>query len=717
MSNRTTTNATPCTVRVHIPSRATVDPAALLTYCDTLTGKIRSRETKSAAASAAALVSLLAAAEEQSRHEPTPCTYAPTTCTALTVTTKDNRHMSRVYTAAQRHPLQALPTIAAPDALPIPTDADRAATLYATSNAAGAVCLRARAGYDSSTRQTIHILRAQYGRDAAWTAAADMSGLADLYRAQADQLRDQAHDLESECRHLTSAAERVTISQADRDKLTRAAADLMRTATKCREDAKRLVADALDIDRRLSELTASDREDIVHAAAVAVLACDYTCTESDVFRAACAAAGKVIDAHRAARAGGYRSKVVRFGDKMVNGVVTHRATAAENAKAYDDWQTAHANAERVPFDVKGGASAGYYTAEYRNTKTHPDGYYRVSHYVTEAAAELAACMDLTKPQRVNNADVVDIIAAAGLVSRQRVALALLTIATGAARPTATDPARLDKYRRAAAAVVKAGQDAERMHDQQTAAAVALLDPAKRTRKARERAAQRAKVRAAAMLDRALLLAGVPASQLPNQRKDLRARLDAAITTHRKTSTSRAAAPAALDVLKMWKDAAALMEDSRHPYPGHLATITSTSTTSGRAAKLDVVWSTKYDPAQAVTTAAPADTMSDTSHAAERAALALYQACRDHDPSRHPRTAYAAHDAQTAAAVFLNAATPADLATIGAALMQEAAAAKAEQERRRAAAKAKGVYSYNSTLEDWQSWTEEERAAHMAFINQ
>lgn len=646
----------------------------------------------------------------------TTTTNAATPCTALAII---DTHAQRIRAAIARHTLPTLDPITLPDHMPTTTDAERAANIYTTAHAAVAVCLRARDMYGTGNARMIADLRRLWGADHHWQAAADMSQAADLMRVQAEQERDQAHDLTAEADRLDKTADKLTTSTTDREKLTKAAATMRKEAAKHNEAAKRLTADALDIDKHLATLTASDREDIVHTAAAAVMACTYSDTESDVFGKTCRAAGKLIDAHRAARAGGYKTKVHHMGDTLTNGKVTHRASEEENAAAYDAWCKQYPGAVKVPFAVREGTAAGYYTAEWRDSKQFPAGYYRISHYVTEAAAELAAAMDLTKPQRVNNADVVELVKAAGLTSRQRVALAVLTIATGAAKPTSTDPAKLTTYRKAAALVIKAGREAVADHDQQTAAAVALLDtPAKRQRKERDRAKVRAKVRAAAMLDKALTLAGVPAAALAMERKRLRDRLTAAMETQRKAST-KAASPAALDALKLWTDAAALMEDSRHPYPGHLASLTYTSTTTGRAAALDMVWSGRYDPSTAHTLTA-AEVEQDTAaeiaaratHAEERAALAYRAAVMNHTPGKDCRAAFHALDAKAAAAVFMADLTPDELHTMGAALIAEAAAAKAEQERRREIIKA----AERVTLDAWRKMTKAERAAVVAMLD-
>lgn len=660
----TTTHAdqTPDTVTTHFLFGNIV-------YCDTATGKIRNRPTKSAQESAAAIEKALTANDPRPMLDPT-----------------------------------------------------NAADLYSMAHAAVAICLRARD--NASGQRLISDLRRMWSNDHRWSAAEDMSAAADLYRLTHDQQREQAQEAQAESDKLTRRAAAVLLSEHDRAALLTAAANYAKTA----RDLKRKAADNLraaqDIEKQLQELTASDRENIVHAAIVALLelqapAADPDNPTAELFRYACTAAGRTIDALRAAKAGGYKTKVKRFGDvEGVSGAITHKATAAENAAAYEEWSKAHPNADKVPFAVRGGASAGYYTAEYRNTPRFPDGYYLVSHYVTESAADLDTAADLTRAK----AAAVDIRAiAADLTARQRTALYLMAYATGSARPTPSkDPSRNSKAAKAIAAVIRAGDAAAAALDEDTKTRQAATKNDKSRQQMQRRAdKRRAKVTRAAMLDKALTLAGVPASQLATQRAALRTRLDRALTASHDTVTKTPAAP---DVLKMWSEAAKATEDSRHPYPGHVASLTYTSTTTGRAAALDVVWSTSYDPSKAealtpdqltqeAAKATAAELDHQRTHAAKAAGLTIRRQLRDHQPGS--RTTWPALDAMTAAAVFFPDSLPIDTwEEIGRAALEEQAAAKAAEQHSREIIRA----AQRVTLDAWRKMNRAEKDAVIVMLN-
>lgn len=629
-------------------------------------------------------------------------------------TTTNNTHAARLAAARARHAVTLPEVITLPDTLPPVTDSDRAAYLYPVAHAAVAVCLRARE--HSGGQRLITDLRRMWGQDHSWQAAADMSATADLYRLTHDQQREQAAAAQAEADRLTREAAKLTTSTTDRDRLTAAAAAQAKAARDLKRKAADNLAAAQDIESRLAELTASDRENIVHDAIVAALtASPSAADENDMFRAVCSGAGRALDALRAARAGGYRTKVQHMGDRYSAGHITHKATAAENAAAYQAWTAAHPNADKVPFSVRGGLASGYYTAEWRDSKQHPAAYYLISHYTTETPAELADALNLAKPQPVELYDVQHLAKAADLTKRERAALLLLTLATGTAKPKTSDPAKAERLKAAARCVVRAGVAAVQQHDTDTAAAVAMLDTQdKRSRKQRDRDKQRESVRAAAMLDKALTLAGVPETALKMARSRFRARLAAAMEQQRSSTSTTSAAPAQLDALDMWSKAAAAAPANRHPFPGHIATVGASV----------LAWSDRYDPSTAHTLTAAqqeqetaastaAAAASRAAHAADTAAADLRRACLNHSPSR---TAYAAHDAQAAAAVFLLHMTPDELHTVGRALLDE----RAEDEQRKAAALARlnssGIYGLNTTLDMWRSWTAEERAAHMEYLN-
>lgn len=639
-----------------------------------------------------------------------------TTSTALTIITPAAR-CTRTDGAAYPQPVVILP-----DHMPDLTDADRARRLYAVAHAATAVCLRARSQSEGGEGYISEVRRQWFSDARIWERAPEFADRAAQHRLTHDQHRATAEAAQAIADKLTREAEKLTTRATDRAILLAAAHAHKQTAARARAAAADELAAAEAIDKLIEQTAAADRESIVHEAVAGYLTADYSSTEADAFRAACSAAGKAIDATRAAA--GYtavKTRLERFGGEG--------SSEADNVAAYEAWQEQHPGAERVPFLTRGRMADGWMTAEHRKaskprkdgSSRRPAGYYLVRHYRTTTTAPLDEAMNLEAPQPVSLIDVRRLITAASLTARQRTALLLLTIATGTAKPTSTDPEKVERIRKAAALIRRAGRQAVEQHDAETAAAVAACDTQrKRQRKQRERDKQRTKAQDAAMLDAALLLAGVPAQQLANQRKTLRDKLTAAMEHTRHDQTPRKAAPAAAQRVTVTRYTASgatlytVTPDTsraiRHPYPGHVATVGG----------LDVVWAQTYNPA-AAHVITEADREADRA-AARKAlpadaqaldeALTLRRACRDHQPTR---TAYAAHDAQSAAAVFLLSMSAAELAEVGAAMLAEREAAAARAAARAAAAKASGIYGLNTSFSMWQGWTDEERAEHMRFL--
>lgn len=146
-------------------------------------------------------------------------------------------------------------------------------------------------------------------------------------------------------------------------------------------------------------------------------------------------------------------------------------------------------------------------------------------------------------------------------------------------------------------------------------------------------------------------------------------------------------------------------------------VLQTSKNQGQTAAQAITWTESRHKPQTMT---PEEVEAMT--ARERAAQAAYINAHAADIARldyrrqftqyrQSRTAYAAHDAQAAALVFWDAMTPEEQT----AHIEAERARKAKYTRLRAAAHATGVYSLNSTFEQWKAWSEEERAEHMRFV--
>lgn len=530
-----------------------------------------------------------------------------TTCTALTIITRADLHAAREAAAHARHAV-TLPAVI------IMTDPDHAAHLYAIGHAATAVCLRARSQSEGGEGY-ISDVRRQWANDNRWERAADFAAVEAARRAEHDQHRAAAEAAQTIADQLTREACKLTTSPAEAVKLTEAAAIHAHNAQRERDAAEDARREADAIAAMLEDTAAADREAIVHEAVAGYLAAiadaGEAITSTDAFRAACSAAGKAIDATRAAA--GYtavKTRLQRMGGED--------SSEADNLKAFEAWQQQHPHAERIPFAVRGGMSSGYWTAEQREaskprkdgSSRRPAGYYLVAHYRTTTTAPLSEAMSMEAPQPVALLDVQHLISTANLTSRQRTALLLLTVATGAAKPTSADPAKVERVRKAAAHVARAGLKAVQQHDTETAAAVEACDTQrKRQRKQRERDKQREAIRSRAMIDDALQLAGVPAEQLAKQRAALRGKLEQAMQ-HKPAAVTSTAAPAAVKPVTITR------EDST----GRTLYAVNPDPAAVKAWQPVIRWQPAPDMAAAVI-------VPDTSRAAEEAAAAERSAAR------------------------------------------------------------------------------------------
>lgn len=195
----------------------------------------------------------------------------------------------------------------------------------------------------------------------------------DLPRIAAEAMEARkAHDMHREAADtLQAIADRVSTPTAQAEAAAIAAAEHRTAAARELDHAERL-------ERVISTTSHSDRADISQAAALAYLAFtaehsadEYETAEDysrEAFAAACKAAGKAIGAVAAAHGcTATRTKV--------------EPISAEEAAAIMD---AYPNAERIPFNVREGMTAGYITIEHRDSKRFPAGWYKVKHYHTAA---------------------------------------------------------------------------------------------------------------------------------------------------------------------------------------------------------------------------------------------------------------------------------------------------------------------------------------------
>ena len=482
---------------------------------------------------------------------------------------------------------------------------------------------------------------------------------------------DHAHDLHrAHADALQAIADRV--STTIEDAATAATAAAAERAAAARELA---AADALH--RIISTTSHSDRADISQAATIAMW-------ETGNFALACKAAGKAVGAVAAANGcTATRTKVTP---------ISASAAAAE--------QQRHPNMYKIPFTVKragGSTTQGYYTVEYRNSKQFAPSWYKVYHYITVAPVisyeTFSAAEDA--PQLATNGginaitdqqdaqDLQDLYRRAGLTDRECVICAYMIDNTAAA----------------------AGIKAVAEHQQQTAERISAATSAAQAQRIQRDADRRAEdIRSAAQRDNAMSRAGVYSDRT---RRDIMQRIRIKLAAAASSPTQPTAAELAERERRQWER----MQGNRDRYqrisrsaaaaPAIVPTITSTTTAAAAPteyATYSPIWTERVNPAD-LHTISPAQLAAEqtaeqqrrAAYAAERAALDFRRACRDHKPTR---SAYAALDAQSAAYVFVQRLSVAELAE-GIRAEQER---QQEQQRRDYAA---AIAAARQALEDAQ----------------
>ena len=566
-----------------------------------------------------------------------------------------------------------------------------AAEITNTAHAAAYIALRARE--QSSGLDLMRRLAQQQGNDRRREDLPRIAGEALEARAAHDRHREQAAALQA-------IAERVSTPADQAEEAAQAAAVERHAAALALAHAERL-------ERVISTTSHSDRADISQAAALAYLefttnhsADEYDTEEeyqSAAFAAACKAAGRSIAAVAAAQGcTATRTKVQPI-------------TAEEAAQE----QAAHPNAERIPFNVKGGNSttAGFYTIEHRNSPRFPAGWYRVNHYHTIApyisfevfaTSEAAAALQTNGGiNAITNQQAAEDIAAlfdrAKLSDRERIVCRYMLDNTAAA----------------------AGAQAVAEHQRKTAEAKAAANSTKAAQQIQRRADERTEeIRAAAIRHNAMTRAAVYSERTQRDiMKRIREKLEAAKSAPQEQPTA-----AELD-RRMWER----MQANRSRYnrsryasaaPAVIPAVTvytDTSATPTEYASYNPVFVERVNPADLRTvTAAELEAEAKAARAAAAAHSAAHAADimrtdyrRAFTQGRPNPSAYAALDAQAAALVFFEAMTHAEqLLTIAAAKAEEAAAA--HQRAAAALAKAEAKHEVRKHTE---------RAAELAALAQ
>lgn len=545
--------------------------------------------------------------------------------------------------------------------------ATNAPAAIAAGDTAAYLTLRARE--QSAAIPLFRELAQQQTRDRRAMRAADIANEEHEHRANHDSHRDTAADYDSTADSLRDLDETAAEYAAERAAEERAAA------------ANELDRAELLESRRAAD-TLSDRADLVQAAAAVFW-------QTGDFRAACRACGREVKNIAAPNAlTATRTKLHP---------ITAEQAAAEIA--------AHGEGARVVLNVRGNSTA-YYTIERRTfkrpTEERPCGWYRVDHYHTAApyvyyeqfesganAPALACNGGINAIESQADADALTaLFDRAALTERERL------IVRAAADQTAA--------RHAAAARAEYWQTHN--HSKRT----------KEQEQAADNAARRARWCSAFERN------GIDSTRTQQR---IKAAIHAALT-------AATTAPAELSAEDKTERAARRMErEQRDSRRGHYNPATAPradllTAYSRAAAKLNnkpaARWLTADERAErdsraALATAANAERVTAweqtaTAATAYPAAVGAFVQAMKNTPHRAP--AYAAHNAK-AAALVLFAAMPAD---------EQAAAADYWQSKRtkarelKAAAKRdSGTHRLAPPWEVWNAWTDEERAAHLAWF--
>ena len=617
-----------------------------------------------------------------------------TTPAALLLPAMTATRAARIAAAVTRHPN------ATPDNIMLPTIGD-----YIITAAAHDLRSVSRARYSSSAQP----LMLQLYRDAQQYLRATYA--ADTITA-ADEQRDEAATLREDATSNTRTADRISTPAAQAEALRDEAQTM-------RDEAAELVQTALDTERHAPGLQPfGDGADIAQDAALQRWI-DYTTSGAQDMRKARSAAGRGIAAVKAA-AGipATRTKVESF-DSLAAADLKRAGQLATDAGSkehpYTDEQreaiSAHADsvreamieryagAEKMPFSVREGMTAGYYTIEYRNSDRFPAAWYRVSHYATfaparlddyatgaaedsDSRATLADTVRELRPRMIPGAEPqsCEIIEAAKLSERER---RILTRAVDQSDPiiAAVDVRAAERYQR----------DTDRR--------AAELDPRSAKKFRAGRARRETTYRSKATLRAAALLEGVPAAQLPNMRSRIKAKLTAAADDIREARHNRSGMPHINPAPRLvwWYEAqgpmpadpAPVVRWTRRPYAQDVQTISAAQLAQEEQQRQERI----------------------RSHAGDIAYLDMYRSTRD-------AARYTADGWKSAAYAAWPFVAGMDEDTRRAWWTAEHARKEAERalmELRRTAAKATGIYSLNSTFEQWQRWTPEQRAEHLRFL--
>ena len=541
--------------------------------------------------------------------------------------------------------------------------------LYQTAHVQTHIAIRAK--YAKSGLDFLGYLDMEQYRDRHAERMTDYANTAAAARAEHDEYMSMAQEARKERDKAARRMADLTAAPESRAAARTAYEAYEATRAKYADKAADMLADAQEIEKRMRDFTAGDRESIVHDAIAATLEAmsgkDWSDKDErdEAFFVGIRAAGRQVSALAAAK-----------------GHPHNRTKLQHESTLTDEQREKYAplldgSADKIPFSVRGGLSAGWYTRDYKAYKTtksgktycgRPAGWYITTHYKTYAPAALDEATEQAAPDAVELAAAVDVEAfsdRAKLSARERDALRLLAEdnTTRAAR-------RVQAY---GVAVVDAWQT-------RTAERIAAAETQKQRNRIRKTAeAQTDKRRRTAMLNAAFATVGIKSKNARYQAAHrIRRKLDKALT-----------APEVIPAAVTMPEAAPIVPTVR---------AYTTKAAPTEYSRMRFTWREDSPAPEAITAAerAAMEAARAEAEAERKARAAAYmpeQTRREYmrafaaDAAKGGRTAYAAHDARAVAFRMVERMTAAEQAAHVAAVYAERAA-EAEQTAAAALAKAR-----------------------------
>ena len=561
-----------------------------------------------------------------------------------------------------------------------------------------------------------------------------------VYHEQAAAERAAAAELQTQADKLTAYAERLTITRQEAAKAAKQAKQLRAAASTHTKAAE-------DLDK-LCSTTFSDRADLTQAAALALLE-DPTDTERAAAERTAAESGEEWTAEQIAAAALKRH-------------ATNAAQAAIRAAAHPDANNSHTTklVERLTdeqlaawIDKHHGTGAAikepqplkrmresdcYDTVEYKTYKSRPqdNGYYRIRHYVTIAPYTSIdqltedGTLDHYTKSRTQYAQsqgalerLEDLTTAANLTARERLFVSKFISTTAATKGAA---ARKDYYNAAAANGTQPSRSAADTAEYKGRLAWAYEQIGLSSEDSKRQFLKRLK-------DRLKAAAPTTEPQTAAERADQDRKTWTAMQRnsrrgHAEPQQHTLKDPYTIITSRTTKDESGKLHttfEMVHETAAHNGGIAWTD----RAAHLAAMRKhSRIAAEQAAASKIAPPTAEQAATAADLYKAAAWIAEINTARANHKsRTAYPHLNAAAAATAFVTMSRSSlaeDMQLVAeyraaaediAAEHERRAAERARAERVRKAAKQSGVYGLSTTFEMWQSWTDEQRAEHMHFL--